>query len=83
MRHRCYDIVVENDNGETNVSDEYVLDLPHMSLSTAMDRQEFLGIMYDTLVATSGLNVCSFRSEEISNEEAKNQTERASNLGTG
>ena len=68
MRHRCYDIVVENDNGEANVSDEYVLDLPHMSLSTAMDRQEFLGIMYDTLVATSGLNVCSFRSEEITNE---------------
>ena len=68
MRHRCYDIVVENDNGEVNVSDEYVLDLPHMSLSTAMDRQEFLGIMYDTLVATSGLNVCSFRSQEITNE---------------
>lgn len=68
MRHRCYDIVVENDNGEANVPDEYVLDLPHMSLSTAMDRQEFLDIMYDTLVATSGLNVCSFRSEEISDE---------------
>ena len=68
MKHRCYDIVVENGNGEANVPDEYVLDLPYMSLSTAMDRQEFLGIMYDTLVATSGLNVCSFRSEEISNE---------------
>lgn len=68
MKHRCYDIVVENDNGETNVPDEYVLDFPDVSLSTAMDRQEFVGIMYDTLVTTSGLNVCSFRSKEITNE---------------
>ena len=68
MKYRCYDIVVENDNGETNVPDEYVLDFPDVSLNTAWERQEFLGVMYDTLVATSGLNVCSFRSQEISNE---------------
>lgn len=68
MKYRCYDIVVENDNGDTNVPDEYVLDFPDVSLSTALDRQEFVGIMYDTLVATSGLNVCSFRSQEITNE---------------
>lgn len=68
MKYRCYDIVVENDNGDTNVPDEYVLDFPDVSLSTAWERQEFVGIMYDTLVATSGLNVCSFRSQEITNE---------------
>jgi hypothetical protein len=65
MKHRCYDIVVENDNGEANVPDEYVLDLPEHNATTAVDRQEFLGIMLDTLVASSGLNVCSFRSEEV------------------
>lgn len=65
MKHRCYDIVIENDNGEVNVPDEYVLDLPDVSMATAMDRQEFIGIMYDSLVATSGLNVCSFSSEEV------------------
>jgi hypothetical protein len=65
MKHRCYDIVVESDNGEANVPDEYVLDLPEHSMENAIDRQEFLGIMLDTLVASSGLNVCSFRSEEV------------------
>ena len=68
MKHRCYDIVVENDDGEMNVPDVYVLDFPDVSLSTALERQEFVGVMYDTLVATSGLNVCSFRSQEITNE---------------
>ena len=65
MKHRCYDIVVENDNDEVKISDEYILDFPNVSLSNSMERQEFVGIMFDTLVATSGLNVCSFRSEEV------------------
>lgn len=65
MLHRFYDIMIENENGEMPIPNEYVLDLPDHNMESAVDRQEFLGIMYDTLVATSGLNVCSFRSEEI------------------
>ena len=68
MKHRCYDIIVEDGQNERLVSDEFVLDLPDASMNTAMERQEFLGFMFDTLVATSGLSVCSFRSEEISDE---------------
>lgn len=65
MLHRFYDIVVENDVGEQNIRNEYVLELPEHSMEDAVDRQEFLGIMLDTVVAASGLNVCSFRSEEV------------------
>lgn len=66
--HRFYNIVVENENGDTLIPNEYVLSLPEHSMATAMDRQEFLGIMFDTVVAASGLNICSFSSEEICNE---------------
>lgn len=65
MKCRFFDIVVENENGEQPVSGEYILDLPDHSMDTAVDRQEFLGIMFDTVVSASGLNVCSFSSEEI------------------
>lgn len=65
MKHRFFDIVVENETGEQKVSNEYVLDLPEHTMETAVDRQEFLGILFDSVVAASGLNVCSFRSEEI------------------
>jgi hypothetical protein len=65
MKCRFFDIVVENENGEQPVSGEYILDLPEHSTETAMDRQEFLGVMFDNIVAASGLNVCSFSSEEI------------------
>ena len=65
MKHRFFDIVVENETGEQSVSNEYVLDLPEHDMTTAVDRQEFLGILFDSVVAASGLNVCSFRSEEI------------------
>lgn len=65
MKHRFFDIVVENETGEQAVSSEYVLDLPEHSMDSAVDRQEFLGILFDSVVAASGLNVCSFRSEEI------------------
>ena len=65
MKHRFFDIVVENEDGEKPIENEYVLDLPEHSMETAVDRQEFLGIMFDTVVSASGLNVCSFSSEEV------------------
>lgn len=68
MKHRFYNIVIETDNGEDSIQNEYVLDLPDHSMETAMDRQEFLGVMFDTIVTASGLNICSFSSEEITNE---------------
>ena len=65
MKHRFFDIVIENEDGEKPIENEYVLDLPEHSMETAVDRQEFLGIMFDTVVSASGLNVCSFSSEEM------------------
>lgn len=65
MKCRFFDIVVENETGEQPISNEYILDLPEHSNDTALDRQEFLGIMFDNIVSASGLNVCSFSSEEI------------------
>ena len=63
--HRFFDIVVENENGDTPIDKEYVLDLPEHSMETAMDRQEFLDIIFDTVVSASGMNVCSFRFEPV------------------
>ena len=63
--HRFFDIVVENENGDMPIDKEYVLDLPEHSMETPFDRQDFLGIMLDTVTAASGLNVCSFRSEPV------------------
>lgn len=66
MKYRFFDIVVESDTADdVPVSNEYVLDLPEHSMETAIDRQEFLDIMFDTVVAASGLNICSFSSEEV------------------
>lgn len=65
MKHRFFDIVVENETGDVRVPNEYILDLPEHTMETAVDRQEFLGIMFDTVVSVSGLNVCSFSSEEV------------------
>jgi hypothetical protein len=63
--HRFFDIVIENENGDMPIDKEYVLDLPEHSMESAVDRQEFLGIMFDTVTSASGLNVCSFRSEPV------------------
>ena len=63
--HRFFDIVVENENGDMPIDKEYVLDLPEHSMDTPFDRLDFLAIMLDTVVAASGLNVCSFRSEPV------------------
>ena len=65
MLHRFYDIVIENEHGEMPIPNEYVLDLPDHNMESAVDRQEFLGIMFDTVVAASGMSVCSFSSEEV------------------
>jgi len=64
--HRFYDIVVENEDGAEMPSHrEFVLELPEHDMGTPIERQEFLGIMFDTVIAASGLNVCSFRSEPV------------------
>lgn len=65
MKFRFFDIVAENNEVEYPVSSEFVLDLPEHSTETAVDRQEFLGMMFDSLIAASGLNVCSFSSEQL------------------
>jgi hypothetical protein len=63
--HRFFDIVVENDLNDQHIDQEFVLELPEHDMDTAVERQEFLGIMFDTLTAASGLNVVSFSSEQI------------------
>jgi hypothetical protein len=63
--HRFFDIVVENEMGDMLIDKEYVLDLPEHNMDDAVDRQEFLGIMFDSVIAASGLNICSFSSQEI------------------
>lgn len=63
--HRFFDIVVENDLNDQRIDQEFVLELPEHDMDTAVERQEFLGIMFDTLTAASGLNVVSFSSEQI------------------
>lgn len=64
--HRFYDILIENENGEAISTDrEYILELPEHDMSSAVERQEFLGIMFDSVIAASGLNVCSFKSEPV------------------
>lgn len=63
--HRFFDIVVEHDLNDQRIDQEFVLELPEHDMDTAVERQEFLGIMFDTLTAASGLNVVSFSSEQI------------------
>jgi hypothetical protein len=64
--HRFYDIVVENEDGtEMPSHNEFLLELPEHDMGTAVERQEFLGIMFDTVTAASGLNICSFKSEPV------------------
>ena len=70
MKHHFYNIVVESEDGTTeySVENQYVLDLPENSMENAIDRQEYLGIMFDSLVSASGLNVCSFASDPVTAE---------------
>lgn len=61
MIYRFYDIVAESGETEYAVDKEYTLDIPDRDMSTALDRQEHLGDMFEALVAASGCGVVSFR----------------------
>lgn len=69
MLQRFYDIKAENENlEEISINQEYVLDVPTFGydMDTPIGRQEYLGRMFDVIVATSGYNVCSFSTEAVS-----------------
>lgn len=64
MLVRFYDIKVENEQfEEIPLTQEYVLDVPEHDMSTPLERQEHIGNLFDTIVAASGLNVCSFSTD--------------------
>lgn len=64
MLCRFFDIKVENESfEEIPISQEYILDVPDHDMSTALERQEYLGKMFDIVAAASGLNVCSFSTD--------------------
>lgn len=63
--HRFFDIVVENESGDMPIDKEFILEVADRDMSTAMDRAEHLGDLFDAVVAASGLNVCSFSSELV------------------
>ena len=66
MLHRFYDIVGERDDlTEFAVEKDYILDVPEHDMSTPIERQEYLANMFDMIVAASGHNVASFRTEAI------------------
>ena len=66
MLCRFYDIVAENDDMvEFNLEKDYILEIPEGSTDTPMERQERIGTMFDMIVAASGHNVCSFRTESM------------------
>jgi uncharacterized protein YdeI (YjbR/CyaY-like superfamily) len=60
MIYRFYDIVAESEAGEYNLNKEYRLDIPNSDMSTALDRQEHLATMFDSLVQASGCSIASF-----------------------
>lgn len=60
MKYRFYDIVAESENGEYDLNKEFSLDIPDHDMSTALDRQEYLGTMFDVLVQASGCSIASF-----------------------
>lgn len=64
MLQRFYDIKIENDNlEEVSLSQEYVIDVPEHDMSTALDRQEYLDKLFDIIASASGLNICSFSTD--------------------
>jgi len=67
MKYRFYDIVVEKeiDGQEMRLDQDFVLDLPEHDMSSAVERQEYLSIMMDAVVAASGQNICSFSTQEV------------------
>lgn len=67
MLYNFYDIVAESEDGSTEfvVSNNYTLEIPEHDLSTAIERQEHLGVMLDSLTQASGVNVISFKTEKV------------------
>lgn len=66
MLYRFYDIKVENEQlDEIPLTQEYVLDVPTFGydMDTPLGRQEYVGRMLDVITAASGLNVCSFSTD--------------------
>ena len=64
MLQRFYDIKIENENfEEIHLPQEYVLDVPDHDMSTALDRQEYLNKLFDIITSASGLNICSFSTD--------------------
>lgn len=60
MTYRFYDIVAESEVGEYHLDREFTLDIPDCDMSTALDRQEHLATMFDSLVQASGCSIASF-----------------------
>lgn len=66
MKLRFYDIKIENEQlEEVPLHQEFTLDVPEHDMSTPIERQEHIGVLFDTIVAASGLSVCSFSTQEI------------------
>jgi len=64
MLHKFCNIVAESEDGtEFSLNKDYILDVPEHDLSTPMERQEQIGIMFDMIVAASGHRVSSFSTE--------------------
>jgi hypothetical protein len=60
MLYRFYNIVAETEEKEYPLEKEYTLDIPEHDMSTALERQEHLGKMFDILIAATGCEVSSF-----------------------
>jgi hypothetical protein len=66
MLVRFYEIKVENENfEETTVNQEFTLEVPEHDMSTPLERQEHIGVLFDTIISASGLSVCSFSTQTI------------------
>lgn len=65
MIYRFYDIVAESEAGEYKLDQEFTLEVPEHDLSTAIERQEHLASMFDTLVSASGCSISSFSCDPV------------------
>lgn len=65
MIYRFYDIVAESENGEYPLGQEFTLEVAEHDLSTALERQEHLAQMFDTLVSASGCSISSFSCDPV------------------
>lgn len=66
MLQRFHDIKIENENfEEVPLSQEFTLDVPEHDMSTPLERQEYIGKLFDIITSASGLNVCSFSTSDV------------------